>query len=501
MRTPSTRQLLTVGGISLGILGAILLLASSVGITAPAVGGVLLFIGWALLGIWTIGERQSRDELKGLRADLSTHEARQLDRTRRIESAIEAERAKESRHEYVQERALERIEGRVREFAASNRQGGGKEHSECSSDVLFVTSNGAGLGHLTRLLAVAENMDAGCRVEFLTLSRAYEQIAHMGYPIRYFPSAEATDIGVRLWNTTFRSYLQDVFAESLPHVVVFDGTVVYEGIVDVCRANDVPLIWMQRGCWKPEADERYPMRRAAAKVADHVIVPGDYACDEMVEVGPGVGVTRVGPIVLTREEDMLSAEVAKDELELSPSSRHVLFNLGGGILTDSSLHRKILIDLLSVLPNEFEITIVRSPLAEPETLPLGVNVIEKYPISRYARAFDFSISAAGYNTVQEAGALRIPMILFPNEQTQTDDQVRRAEEAAERGWAHVARNPEEVVEMARMLAADELSLNALSRALDGLARADGALAAANAIQRIIESAVQCKATARTEVGR
>ena len=487
MRYIRTREVLILCGLVAGLIGIALLVVPAQGAAVAVAGAVLLAAGWAMLAIIAIGGRRPGPELKQLRSELKAHDERQLDRTRRIEAAIEAERAKESRHEYVQEQALDRIESRLREAAASPAARRIGPAPERAPDVLFVTSNGAGLGHLTRLLAVADRMGSGYDIEFLTLSRAYQQVADMGYPIRYFPSAEVANWGRRLWNTTFRSHLQDVFAEAVPKVVVFDGTVVYEGLVDVCRGHDVPLIWVQRGCWKAEAEERYPTRKDAAKVADHVIIPGDYACSETVDVGNGVGVTRVGPIVLTREDEMLSAEDARAELGLSQFSRHILFNLGGGKLSDPETHLNVLREVVATSLEAFEITMVRSPLAADQELPPEINVIQRYPVARYARAFDFVISAAGYNSVQEAAALRIPTILVPNTATQTDDQVRRAESAAEQGWACTARTAAEVGTRAKELFAGSTVLGAMTTRLHALEKPEGAESAARIVQTLSAS--------------
>ena len=486
MRNVSTSELLMALGLSAGGLGIVLLLVPYQPVDFSVAGAVLLASGWAMLGTLAVGSRRPLPELQQLRADLEAHDARQLDRTRRLEAAVEAERAKESRHEYLQEQALERIESRLREAAAGPAARRSGPRPVQTPDVLFVTSNGAGLGHLTRLLAVADRMGSGYDIEFLTLSRAFGQVAHRGFPIRYFPSAETTEASTRLWNSTFRSYLLDLFAEAVPKVVVFDGTVVYQGLVDVCRGHDVPLIWMQRGCWKAEAEERYPIRRAAARVADHVIIPGDYACDEAIDVGSGVGVTRVGPIVLTREDEMLSAEDARAELELSQSSRHILFNLGGGKLSDPATHLDMLREVVTTSLDSFEITVVQSPLASNQDLPPEINVIQAYPIAKYARAFDFIISAAGYNSVQEAAALRVPTILVPNDATQTDDQVRRAQSAAAQGWALIARSAEETGIQVRRITTEPSVSEQLRTTLHGLAESSGAVDAACVIQRAID---------------
>lgn len=489
MRNVSTRGLLLVFGLIAGAVGGVLLLAAAGSTATTTTGGALLVAGWAVLAALAVDRRRPRSEMQKLRAELNSHDARQLERTRRIEAAIEAERAKESRHEYVQEQALERIESRLREAAASPGASRVGPKPERTMDVLFVTSNGAGLGHLTRLLAVAGRMGDEYDIEFLTLSRAYDRVTNLGYSIRYFPSAEATEMGTRLWNATFRHYLQDLVAETMPKVVVFDGTVVYEGLVDVCRGHLIPLIWMQRGCWKPEAEQRYPIRRNAARVADHVIIPGDYACDESVDVGKGVPVTSVGPIVLTSEDEMLSAEDALAELGLSTTGRHVLFNLGGGSLSDSSSHLSVLREVAARSHESTHITVLRSPLAEDQVFPSDINLIHRYPISKFARAFDVMVAAAGYNTVQEAAGLRIPTILVPNDATQTDDQGRRAQSAVDQGWALSARAPWEVADRVLQLIEDDGLLSSIRKKLAVLPAPTGGVDAAMVVKRVIHDAI------------
>ena len=54
--------------------------------------------------------------------------------------------------------------------------------------ILFTTSNGTGLGHLTRSMAIARRLGAEIEPLFLTLSAAAPVVREMGYPVEYVPS-------------------------------------------------------------------------------------------------------------------------------------------------------------------------------------------------------------------------------------------------------------------------------------------------------------------------
>ena len=59
-------------------------------------------------------------------------------------------------------------------------------------------------------------------------------------------------------------------------------------------------------------------------------------------------------------------------------------------------------------------------------LPEGVRSLSEFPLSRYLRAFDLVISAAGYNSFHELLLAGVPAIFVPNEHPQQDDQLARA---------------------------------------------------------------------------
>lgn len=352
-------------------------------------------------------------------------------------------RKKASRHEYLQEQALARIEAELRKHVVSSAAPL-KWTEDSGIDVMLVTSNGAGLGHVSRLLAVADKLPSTREVELLTLSTAYRQVAEPGLAVHYFPSSEAAGEKTQRWNQLFREYVRDLLSDRRPSVVVFDGTWVYTGLTDVCRAMGIPLIWMQRGMWKPEVDRKSIQRHAGAKVADHIIIPGDYAGVERVDVGAGIEPYYVGPIVRTSRDDLLSRVDACKALGLDPEERYILLNLGGAAIGDpSSIAHAALACIKRLAPTRIAVQVV-SPLDTAGADAIGLIRVSAYPVMQYARAFDFTISAAGYNSAQEAAFLGVPTILIPNAETKTDDQVRRAQLLDASGLCIVAESSSEL---------------------------------------------------------
>lgn len=408
-------------------------------------------------------------------------------------SSVENTRKALTTSQARQDRTLVRIEQHLRSLTADS-QARSFQVGESGIDVLFVTSNGAGLGHISRSLAIARQLPEAKTCEILTLSKAYRQVAGQGVTIHYFPSSGATGETSLDWNRHFRAYLLRLMEKARPGIVVFDGTWVYTAITEVCRMRGTRLVWMQRGMWQKEVDATSVQRHAAAKVVDHVIVPGDYAEKEYVDSGPGIVPKYVGPIVMTSEEDLVSRDAACTALGLDPKHRYVLLNLGGGGVSDpdsiaTTFHQILAERSSGIIPVQ-----VISPLSDTRIQAGGTVHVNAYPIMKYARAFEFMISAAGYNSAQESVSLGIPTILVPNTKTRTDDQVRRADLLAAQGLCLTAKERTEMDEaVVRML--DPASRAMIRRQLEMLEKPSGASEAAAHIEELLAATAWVSKTA------
>ena len=100
-----------------------------------------------------------------------------------------------------------------RTLAALARRGQPRRRARCSTPtsasgerdrmadaerILFVTSNGTGLGHLTRSMAIARRLDPALEPLFLTLSAAAPVVRELGFPVEYMASYATPGRGQRL---------------------------------------------------------------------------------------------------------------------------------------------------------------------------------------------------------------------------------------------------------------------------------------------------------------
>lgn len=459
--------------------GFVLLIAQN-SVVWNVLGAAAVVLSWLVPVLFAV-RYKTRSEL----GKMATREdVRQAQRA--MTASVEQTRKNSATSRNRQERALLRIEEQLHILGAID-QAKTFQTGASGVDILFATSNGAGLGHISRLMAIAHQLPNKRTYEILTLSTAYRQAAEPGMTVHYFPSREASGESSALWNKHFRAYLLRLVASSRPRVVVFDGTWVYAALTDICRAHGIPVVWVQRGMWRAEVDHGSIQRHDAARVADHVIVPGDYAGNEKVDVGKKILPDYVGPIVMTTRDDLLARDEACAALGLDSSRRYVMLNLGGGSISDPASLAYRCRELLHALSPDFTPVQVVSPLAvSGESVP-GVLRISAYPVMPHVNAFEFMICAAGYNSAQEAASLGVPAILVPNAKTRTDDQVRRARELTARGLCFIAEDEPSLREALGRIS-DPIQRARLRHRLAQVETPRGALEAAMILDEMIDHA-------------
>lgn len=282
-------------------------------------------------------------------------------------------------------------------------------------NVLLVTSNGFGMGHLVRQLAIAEAL--GGNVHILTLSQAAPTAVAAGAVLEYCPSYTSPWIGKRAWH---RGYLRDrivALAQELrADVVAFDGVVPYAGLLDALQHLDVVRVWIRRGVWRADA-KRAPL--AYSSLFDLVIEPGDLGAPH--DLGPTArreDAHRVG--VVTGAGSMKSRVDAAARLGIDPAKLTVLFNVGSNAIPG-------LEQVLTTLAAQAGLNVVttKDALGRNRSETAVHTVSGVFPLHPYLSAVDLAVTSVGYNAAHEFVACAVPTVLVPANNV-TDDQRARA---------------------------------------------------------------------------
>ena len=351
---------------------------------------------------------------------------------------------------------------------------------------LFLCSNGVGVGHLTRLLAVARRVDRGLDPVFFSLSQAGQVVRRFGFPCEYMPSADVTFADHAEWNEWFELTLAQVLDGYGINTVVFDGSLPYIGMCrEVASRRDCRLVWVRRGMWRASQDNSVHLSRSP--FADLIIAPGEVAAshDHGATVAAGDGAVAVDPIRLLDEHELLPRRRACAALGLDPHERYMLIQLGAG----NNFSFTDLIDrIVARLQRDGG---VRPVIAQwltsslPPDLWRGVPRLRCYPISRYYKAFDFSVSAAGYNSFHEVIGYGVPTVFAPNRHEIMDDQAGRAAFADGNDAAiYLDEDAEPLLDTVLTVMLDAANRAALRRGCRRLARPNGAVEAARLVERV-----------------
>ena len=289
--------------------------------------------------------------------------------------------------------------------------------------VLFVTSNGTGLGHLTRCMAIARRLPEEVTPIVFTLSKAMPVVRDQGFYAEYFPSSAAAGETAKSWNVRFARRLSMLLEEYEPAVVAFDGAYPYVGLRRALGAHKGSTsVWIRRAMWLPGVEKALRFSSSF----DVVLEPGEFASD--VDEGPTVELrdeaVTVPPIVFCDDTDLLSRRKAEEEMGLGPKRTRALIQLG----EVPARQRDVLMQKCAariLREPDAEVAVLESAISEALVLPEAVvKLSATYPVARLYRAFDFVVSAAGYNSYHELISFQIPAGFFPVPK-KTDNQAAR----------------------------------------------------------------------------
>ena len=309
--------------------------------------------------------------------------------------------------------------------------------------VLFLTSNGGGMGHLTRALAIARRLPADHEPVFLTMSTGLDAVRQEGFWVDFMPSMNDGGLDPDAFLEYFRARIAMAVRTLKPRALVFDGTFAYSPLVRaLAEFPGLYKVWSRRGMWKPVSPVREAQSMAQLVAFDVVIEPGELAgeLDRGVTFRQRAAVRAVDPIVYLDPSELLPREEARRELGIPPGVTSGLVNLGAGNINRLDQVFEALAGMLARHPDVH--VVGAQSLISRRGIPIDparIHPLHTFPLSRVLRAFDFCIAAPGYNSFHELLAHAVPTLFIPNEETALDDQLARAEWGRARGMSLLGR--------------------------------------------------------------
>lgn len=294
--------------------------------------------------------------------------------------------------------------------------------------IAFLSDNGHGLGHVTRLMAIARRLPADHLPVFLTLSESHAVVRDLGFPVEYFPSARKLRVRRPVWEHLFVERLCTFLDEFEPTALVVDHVNPPTSLPTIRDLYpDLRLVWCRRGLWRAGRNQA---ALALHSTFDQIIEPLDLASP--LDRGETIryrDVQPVLPITLLDADELLARQPARAELGLPADAPAVLLQL----TADRGTELRAMIERARDLVHAGGQAEVFAPLHVLHAHDLdpvdGVRMHPVFPMSRYLHAFDAAIATAGYNTYHELMMAAVPSLFLARDTNSPDDQARRARAA------------------------------------------------------------------------
>ena len=354
--------------------------------------------------------------------------------------------------------------------------------------IILATSNGVGMGHLARASAVALALKPVANPIIVSMAGGIAEIpSFMGIRCEYIPGRDRLWMSREKWDAYLRDRLLALVDETDAKVLSFDGVVPYPGVIAARNANPkLKLVWVRRGLWQKKP-QRFILG-LQAKMMDAIVEPGDIA--RAYDFGPTSkrnDSVLTSPVSLFRKEDALSREDARKALGLDQKRPVALVQLGTG---DSDVNHKMTAALEGLLGwKDLQVVLTKEPVDSNgnNLAPSGldIKVIRYFPLANALNAFDAAICAAGYNSVHEELAAKIPTLFVPNIRG-TDNQSARAKWAFDNNMALTVdqNNLNEIENSARKLQ-DQSLRNKLSANCNNLPTTSGGFEVAEIFKKLL----------------
>lgn len=357
------------------------------------------------------------------------------------------------------------------------------------SRVLSLSTNGVGMGHLSRQLAIATRLAPDTETVFIGFSQAVHVVRRFGFVAEHLPFFDGVGLEPDYWNHHLAQELDAAVRFYKPQVLLLDANYPFQGLERLASLHpSLPMAWIRRAMW---GDGRDLSAFDRADLFDSIIEPGELAAsyDRGPTTEAGRQALTVGPIKLIEAWDQLDRAQAASQIGIDPQKLNVLILPGG----QNNFEMTEFWDAVTAeLKGWSGTSVVAATWAMTEksySWPDNVIQVEGFPFARWFRAFDFAISTAGYNSFAELIGLGLPAIFVPNENPLMDRQDLRAAYAERNGLGmRISSGDPSSVSVVLNLMRDPAHRGAISARLAEIPKSSGAEEAARHISLLARSA-------------
>jgi hypothetical protein len=302
--------------------------------------------------------------------------------------------------------------------------------------VVFVPTNGVGLGHAQRCALIAAEFRRGAPVTFAAFPSCARLIKGYGFDV--VPLVPRSTLHAQKHANDVVNYLRLGAVGEGAAGLVFDGGYVFDSVYRTVMERGLRGVWVRRGLWQAGQNNTLSLDRE--KAFARVLVPQEAFAELNHAYSSGPQVRSVAPIVQrvalqAPERQALRArlaeryDVAFDDL--------VVTQLGGGVAADRRDQIQALCGMMERRARTLHLVVVW-PTAAVQPGWFGwtrTRVVRTHHAAVLAAAADLAIGAAGYNAFHEMLYNAVPTIFMPQTGAFMDDQAARAGAAVERGLA------------------------------------------------------------------
>lgn len=301
--------------------------------------------------------------------------------------------------------------------------------------VVFVPTNGVGLGHARRCTLIAREMAADRpRPVFAAFASCTPLVQAQGFDV--MPLIGRSRLHAQSHEHDLGNYLRLRALAAGARALVFDGGYIFDSVLRTVLEPGIAGIWIRRGLWRSGQDNSIALDRE--KAFDRVIVPEEAFPELNAEYSRGPHVASVGPIV--QELRLDGAVRAGIRAELAerfgrPFERLAVSLLGSGVAGARGGQVQALCGLFERRSDTLHL-VVAWPNAALEPAWFGwrnSRIVRTTRAALLTAAADVTVTAAGYNSFHEVLYNRVPAIFVPQSADFMDDQHARARAATERG--------------------------------------------------------------------